>query len=168
MSDEEKKESILKQSGPLSIPREILEAATPVQTQILVTLTQQNLTRERTNQIIFGKLDEAASLARDAKQAAELAKETAETSHTQTMGIKTQINDKFTQLNGTILETKARVDVLEKKNQETESEAITAAVASQAVQAVTKGVWMIPVPSWQTLAAAGSVIAGAVTFVGTG
>jgi hypothetical protein len=155
MSSDKTKDDLLKISGPLPFSANVLEAATPVQTQILITLNEQNRAQDKTNTKLFDKLDEAANLARTAVS-------TAEASHAETMGIKVQIDQKFRELNGTISKAKLDIQALEKKDQERAEMALTGAIESKAVKAVTEGVFIIPKPTWRQLTVAGGVIA----FVG--
>lgn len=149
-------------SGPLALTDREIAQATDFQAKIFVALLDQNETREKTNHVIFGKLDDAAALARVAVDTAEATKLTSEAAHAEVMGIKTQINEKFQELNGSIANTVARVKILEKKDGERSAVALQEAITSQAVKTVTTGIWMMPKPTWRQLMVMGSVIA----FVG--
>lgn len=150
------KDEILRQSGPLpNIPLPVIEAASSVQTQILVMLNDQNTQREQTNRIIFTKLDEASSLAREAAATASIA-------HDEVLGIKLQIDTKFRELNGSVGKSIDRLHKLELKDGERDALALQDAIRSKAVKAVTEGIWMMPKPTWQQL----TVIGGVLAFIG--
>jgi hypothetical protein len=146
------KDDLLNQSGPLPLPRAIVDASSPVEAQILVMLNDQNVSKERTNEIIFGKLDELGTRAQTAAMMAEAA-------HAEAVGIKDQINQKFTELNGKIAATKLDVEMLKAKDGERTAEALRNAIEQKAVETVSTGVWMMPKPTWRQLAVMGSVIA---------
>jgi hypothetical protein len=149
------KDDILRQSGPLNIPPSVLDAASSVQTQILIMINDEKNQREHTNEIIFEKLDAAADLARTAGQVAQSA-------HDETRGIKTLITEKFTDLNGSVGKAIDRLRKLETKDGDRDAEALREAVKDNAVKVATKGVWMMPKPTWRQL----TVIGGVVAFVG--
>lgn len=154
-------DEVLKQTGPLPVPQKVVESASLVQTQILVMLNEQNINKEKTNRTIFRKLDEAAELARTAVSTAECA-------HAETMGIKSQIETKFTELNGSVQTAIKRLGKLEEKDGERDVEALKEAVAANAVTVATKGVIMIPKPDAITVATALGSIAAVVSLIASG
>jgi hypothetical protein len=153
------KEDVLRQSGPLPISKEVIDASSAAQIQIYSMLNRQDINQGKTNDILFSKMDEAAGLARTAVAAAEETKATMEAQHA---GLKTLVETKFRELNGTIANVKLDVKALQKKDDERTVAALQQVVTSKAVKAVTAGVWIIPKLTWRQI----GVICAVMTFIG--
>lgn len=131
---ENPKDELIRKSGSLGISPAVAEYANPVQAEILLILNRQNESREATNRTIFAKLDAAAGIA-------ALAAQTSEKAHDEVMGIKTQIDNKFQELNGSIGKTITRVGSLEFRNEESDKLAANQKIYEEGVR---EGKWIIP------------------------
>ena len=158
-------------TGRLQLSQQAADAMTPPQAKIMVMLHEQNLMWEnrfseisRSFSKIFEKIDAASAHALEAKR------EAAETrvDIISVQGVLKSVEERQVVANGTALTLKAKVQMLEEKEREKDQEMLTNVIVSKAVHTATSNVWMIKKPSWQTLCAAGSIIAfiGVNGFVG--
>lgn len=162
------KDEILKQSGPLPIPRKVEEASSISQLQLMAMannimerLNHQDSAKLQSDTVLFTKMDESASLARTAVT-------TAEAAHAETMEIKTLVITKFNELNGTVAKAVERLGVLETKDGKREAVALEKAVAANAVMAATKGLWMMKAPDGMTIATTLGTITAVISLIASG
>jgi hypothetical protein len=143
---ENPRDELLSKSRAIGIPRAVAQDANSMEAKILLALHEQNLKTDRTNDVIFAKLDAATVAAADAKAAAGEA-------HVEAIYVRKQ----FEELNGRTSKTIERVASLEYRNEQSDK-----LVADQKLieQGRREGFFVVPkFAAW--------AIGGIVTFLGS-
>lgn len=160
MSDDPRADLLKKSTGPLEIPRRVIDESseswallTNIVQDVKIDVREMREDRKIVNHAMFEKLDDAAALARTAVTVAESTKAIAAAAHEEVMKI-----------NGTVKSLKIDVATLKAK----EAEELQAAIVDAAVKVKTEGVIMFTKPKLKTVALVGSIIAGTMTFIATG
>lgn len=152
MSDKEKELKDLIESGDIPAIGQITDA----QSAILLMLHRQNLNQSETNRTIFTKLDNAADIAKDAKEEAKKAALVGEKAALTGEEVKNQ----FIALNGRVQKTIERVTSLEGIRELEVKEEEKRALIRQGMRAV-------PTKLYDFLTVSGQVLLGIVGILST-